>query len=393
MSFYVPESIASPNSRNNASSTMNNNNIQTQTRVLQLISSCGFFGAENVLFQLAAEMKSCNSIFPAVGALENLDNPHIEIIKECQKKGIETVTFTCNGKIDLRTVFSIRKYIQTHNINVVHSHGYKSNLYSFFATRGLPIRLVSTCHNWLGDDLKMKGYAKLDRIILRRFDNVVAVSEDVRQKAIESGISPEKVHIVNNGISIEQFDSIDTHDEIRKDLGIGNECVVIGTVGRLSAEKGHGIFLNVAEQILVNYPHLVFLIVGDGPLRQQLENEFSSPSIIFTGLRRDLPDIYRLMDIFVLPSLTEGLPMVILEAMASRIPIIATRVGAIPTLIDNKETGLLIQPGNEEDLKVTLLSLLADPKMGERMAEKAFWKVKDNFSSGIMARNYISFYN
>src|SRR5208337_4639218 len=149
---------------------------------------------------------------------------------------------------------------------------------------------------------------------------------------IDSGISPTKVHIVNNGISLDCFSSIH-HNNIRKDLGISDTSTVIGTVGRLSSEKGHRVLLHIAKKILETHPEAVFLVVGDGPLKPMLEKEFSSPSIIFTGSRKDLAELYSQMDIFVLPSLTEGLPMVILEAMASKTPIISTRVGAIPTVL------------------------------------------------------------
>lgn len=368
-------------------------NSKSQMRILQLISSSGFFGAENVVLQLSAELQKEKGYYPIVGAIANVMNLHMELVEECRKKGIETLIFPCNGKIDIKTIWQLRKFICANNIKIIHSHGYKSNLYSFFSSRGISTRLVATCHNWLGDDMKMKGYAMLDRFMLRRFDKVVSVSHDVAKKAIESGISHKKVHIVENGIAMDRFTSHEPQKNIRKDFGIPEARIIIGTVGRLSEEKGHRVLFNAAAQILNKYPQAVFLIVGDGPLRKDLEKEFSSSSIIFTGFRRDLPEIYRHMDIFVLPSLTEGLPMVILEAMASKIPIIATRVGAIPTIINDKQTGLLVNPGDEVELKAALLSALENRDSIKKMAEKAYYTVRDNYSSRTMAIEYMNLYS
>lgn len=361
-------------------------------KVLQLISSGGFFGAEKVLLQLSSELQKDKNYHTVVGVLENLKNPHLEIIEECQKDCLEKVAFPCRGKLDLKAILSIRRFIRSNNVNIIHSHNYKSNLYAFIASRGLPIGLIATCHNWLVDDIKMKGYATLDRIVLRQFSDVCAVSHYVRKKAIDSGISPTKVHIVNNGISLDSFSSLHRNKNIRKELGISDTSTVIGTVGRLSAEKGHRVLLRIAKKILETHPESVFLIIGDGPLKSMLENEFSSPSIIFTGLRKDLVELYSQMDIFVLPSLKEGLPMVILEAMASKTPIIATSVGAIPTVLKDKETGLLVQPGNEEELSEALLSLMKKPDEMKSMAEKAYLKVRDYYSSEKMADGYKALY-
>jgi glycosyltransferase involved in cell wall biosynthesis len=136
----------------------------------------------------------------------------------------------------------------------------------------------------------------------------------------------------------------------------------------------------------------VLLIVGDGPLMENLQKEADRLPIIFTGIRKDMPRIYSAMDIFVLPSLIEGLPMALLEAMASKKPIVATRVGAIPQVIQDGHSGYLIDPGDTEGLAIAIMGLLADPQKAGKMAGNAYKVVREHYSSQKMAKEYEQVY-
>jgi glycosyltransferase involved in cell wall biosynthesis len=361
-------------------------------KILQLISSKGYFGAENVLVQLAAQLNKDKNFQPIAGVIENSATPHQEVADESRKKGIATAIFTCHGKFDLKMILQLRKYIKKEGVDIIHSHGYKSNLYSFFATIGLKKGLVATCHNWLGDNPKMKFYTALDLFFLRRFSHAVAVSPDVRHRMLQSGIPAEKVSTIGNGIDLARFENISPTNNVKAQLGIPERHTVVGTVGRLSQEKGHVHFLNTFKSIQAEFPDITYLIVGDGPLRGELQKKFDNPSIIFTGLRRDLPELYNCMDIFVLPSLTEGLPMVLLEAMASCLPVVATSVGSVPDVIVEEETGFFTQPGQEEALRDHLVFLLKNPEERRRMGQKGHARVKEGYSAAKMANEYKSVY-
>jgi len=360
--------------------------------ILQVISSGGFFGAENVVLQLASELRKKDFCMPVVGVFENLKAPHLEVSEVCLKNGIQTHMFTCRGRVDIKTIVQLRRFIQDHNIEIIHTHGYKSNLYSYFASIGLQTRRVATCHNWLGDDFKMRFYAILDRFFLRQFDRVVAVSEEVMEKINDSGISSDKVSMVKNGIYIDRFSHSNSVNKIKDDLRIDSKSNVIGTVGRISMEKGHRTLLNIASKIIEHFQGTVFLVVGDGPLRNDLQREFSSSSINFTGIRDDVDKLYQCMDIFVLPSLTEGLPMVLLEAMASKLPVVATRVGDVPKVITDGDTGILVEPGDKEGLKEALLYLLSNKDIAIEMGQKGYEKVKEHYSSEKMTDEYLKIY-
>ena len=361
--------------------------------ILQFISSGGFFGAENVILQLAQELQNKVDCSNSVGIFENLHTPHRQIAEEFRRNGIEAVTFRCRGKFDLKTVWYLRRFIQKRKINIIHSHGYKSNLYSFFASRGLSTSMVTTCHNWLGSSAKMKFYARLDKSFLKKFDKVIAVSDTVKREILYSNIPPHKVITISNGIDINRFGRNVYGDSIRKEFGIDRDFKVIGTVGRLSEEKGHGFLLAAAEKIQQQCPKVAFLIVGDGPLMDDLRKKPDKSRVIFTGIRNDTPQIYSAMDIFVLPSLTEGLPMVLLEAMASKKPVVATKVGDVPRVLKDGETGLLIEPGSTGELADAILYLIQNEQKGKEIAERGYERVKAEFSSKIMAQRYVEVYN
>jgi len=365
--------------------------IKKRLNVLQLISSGGYFGGENVLAQLAGELKDSEWYRPVVGVFNNFRNSHLEIAEVCQKNNIETHILPCEGRFDLKAVMQLRRFIRQNKMDIIHSHGYKADVYSFFADYCLATVHVSTCHNWLGDEARMKFYAALDRLFLRKFDQVIAVSEGIKGKLIESGISSQKVTIIQNGISMNRFDIGQSGKDIRKELGIANGSAVVGTVGRLSSEKGHRILLMAAKTILEQVPGTLFIIVGDGPLKSKLQQEFNSSGIVFTGIRNDVPDLYRAMDLFVLPSFTEGFPMVLLEAMASKLPIVATRVGEVPSLI-NRENGILVEPGDVEGIKQAVVYFLRNRSIAKGMGQKGYQRVRDHFSSERMAGDYMDVY-
>lgn len=360
--------------------------------ILQLISSGGFFGAENLLLQLCSELKRINAYKLIVGVFENLKNPHLEIIDEAHRIGIHTSVFPCAGRFDVKAIMKLREFIRRYRIDIIHSHGYKSDIFSLLSSFKLPISRIATCHNWLGESFNIKAYAGLDRFCLRYFDAIIPVSDDIRKKIVNAGSSPRKVHIIQNGVSVNRFNSNSSESKVRNELAIEKDAIVIGTVGRLSEEKGHRHLLEVGKEMIKGQKNLVFLIVGDGPLREDLQKEFESPHIVFTGFRSDLPELYNAMDIFVLPSLTEGLPMALLEAMASKLPTVASRVGDVSTVIVEEKTGRLVSPGNEKELKDSLEYMIENEKIAAEMGESAYERVKDHFSSERMAADYLNIY-
>ena len=360
-------------------------------RILQFISSSGFFGAENVVLQLASSLVQLG-IDVTVGVVLNTGNPHLELLEECRRRKINALPFTCRGKIDYQLVKNLREFISSERIDILHSHGYKSNIYAWLTSIGLPVGLVSTCHNWIDNDQKMKLYSKLDRFILKKFNQIIAVSSQVAEQLLLSKISSDKVQRINNGIDINVFFDAEPDHRLKSEFGIMEGEVVIGSVGRVSEEKGHRFLLNAFKMLKNSYANVKLIIVGDGPLKAALEEEYSDLDVIFAGNRRDIAEMYQLMDIFVLPSLMEGLPMVLLESMASGKAVVASRVGEIPSVVNDAESGLLVSPESEKELYEALTRLLLSPQFTEKLGQSASSVVRKKFSSLSMGQAYVHVY-
>lgn len=361
-------------------------------RILCLISSNGFFGAENVVMQLGREFDCHPNLRIIIGVIATNQMAKVEMVDICRQLGLNTVVFANNGKIDFQTIAVLRKYVANNGIDIIHSHGYKANVYSVLATLQSSASIIATCHNWIDNSFKNKLYKILDCLTIRWFNYVVAVSSEVKRTLVDYGINSNKLNVVRNGVNINTFADCKKDLSFKKDIGIDKQLLVIGIVGRLSEEKGHELLFRVFMKIVSVVPGICLLVIGDGHLRSKLQKRFDNKAIIFAGTRADLPRLYRCMDIYTLPSYQEGSPMVVLEAMAASLPVVATKVGEVPRMVEHKKTGLLISPGNERELELALLFLLHNRKERRGMGRRGYLRVKKYFSSEGMAKRYEKIY-
>lgn len=364
-------------------------------RILHLISSGGLFGAERVAVELSKSLKKTYHCEPILGVIRNAYNPHEEICEEAESNGIAYTVFSCRSQLDLKLAFSIREFIKKNRIDIIHCHGYKSNFYGLLASKG-QVPSVTTNHNWLTAHWKLKTYCFLDSLWIRFFDRIVAVSNEVKKDMLKYKIPEGKIRVVDNGIALERFAKLNETNDMKNQLGFDGKIRIIGTIGSLGIEKGHIYLLEAARQILDSVKDLRFLIIGDGPLRKPLEEKSEKlgikKQVIFMGERKDIPELLMAMDIFVLPSIKEGLPMALLEAMAAKRPVIATWVGAIPKVIENKDIGVLVEPKDITGLRDAIINLLNDPGRRNLLARKGFDRVCMDFSSDEMGKNYLKLY-
>jgi glycosyltransferase involved in cell wall biosynthesis len=364
-------------------------------RILHLISSGGLFGAERVAVELSKSLKKTYHCEPVLGVIRNVYNPHEEILEEAKSNGIVYTVFSCRSQLDLKLAFSIREFIKKNRIDIIHCHGYKSNFYGLLASKG-QVPSVTTNHNWLTAHWKLKTYCFLDSLWIRFFDRIVAVSNEVKREMLKYKIPEEKITVIDNGIALERFEKVAETKKMKNRLGFEEKTIVIGTIGSLGIEKGHIYLLEAARQILDLVKDLKFLLVGDGPLRKPLEEKSEELGIkkhvIFLGLRKDIPELLMAMDIFVLPSIKEGLPIAMLEAMAAKRPVIATRVGAIPRVIEKKNIGILVEPKDINGLRDAIMNLIIDRGKRDILAREGFRRVCTGFSSDEMGKHYLELY-
>ncbi len=360
--------------------------------VLHLISSGGYYGAENVVVSLAESLEriNCRSV---IGVFQNERQRNEELIRLYERRVLQVLQVACRGRLDWRTVRAIREEIASLKIDLVHTHGYKPDVYGFLASRTLGLPRVATCHLWTHDTAAVRMYEFLDAMFLRKFDAVVAVSETIADSLRRSGIRRARVRVIDNGIDLPSF------SQARATLAERiprEQKLVVGTVGRLVPQKGLEYFLRAARDVLADFPNAIFAVVGDGPDREKLERLARElgirESVVFTGPCTNMPGAYASMDVFALASLDEGMPMAVLEALASRKAVVATSVGAVPRLVIPGETGLLVPPKDVPALQGAILKLLNDASLRARLGNAGEALVRRNHSRDGMAWNYLQLY-
>jgi len=363
-------------------------------RVLHLISSSGFLGAENVVLELSKETAK-QGYWVTIGILENRNNLHMELADRARSEGLQVQIFPCKGRYDYRTIASIQDFIDRERPDILHSHNYKSNFYAWRALSGRKISWIITNHGKrLG--VKLSIYNWLNILFMKKANKIVAVSQTLADEMIQYGISSSRMHIIDNGVNLERFTNLLEHNDLRKSFGLNGNHKIIGTIGSLTEEKGHIYIIEAARQVIDKHPECRFLIIGDGSQRHSLEEKVShlrlTGEVLFTGSRKDVPEILSMLDAFVLPSLKEGLPMALLEAMASKVPVIATSVGAIPKVVEDGISGILIPPKNSDAIAEAINTMLSDGNSAKEMGLKGFEKVRDHYSSKQMAEKYLTVY-
>lgn len=361
-------------------------------RVMQIIDSMSFGGAEVLLRDLTRSLLAHEY---SVNVCYNTEGP---IAKEVEAMGIPIVRLPRFGRVDIFLLWRIFKKIKQVKPDIVHTHLFKSDIHGRLAARlaGTPV-IVSTlhnCHNWARNPLLGNIYGANARLA----NHIIAVSDEVRDYSIRySHIDPKKITTIPNAIPLDRFGNHGAAGAmIRQEFGIPLNVPLIGIIARLTEQKDHDNFLRAAQRILQDSPEAVFLIVGDGPLAESLKMLASSlgiqESVNFCGIRQDIPAVMSALDILVFSSRWEGLPVALLEGMASSLPVVATSVGGVPGVIENGVTGFLVPPADPEALANTCISLINDPALRRRIAQAAFNHVQKNYSMEGMADKTISLY-
>ena len=313
------------------------------------------------------------------------------LARELRRLGVQVAVVDETRTSALGILKFLTRFLKANDIDVVHTHRYKDNVLGTIAAKlaGTP-NVVRTVHGlrepmtgW--NHIKFRVYETLDKATLLCFaDLVIAVSKRMADTLRESGYRPTMVTHIHNGVDLRKVTARRSRDEVRRELGIDRETFLIGTAGRLSPVKGHAGLLRAARLILQKEHGAKFLIVGGGPLERELIDTAARLQVdgacLFPGPRTDVHDLIAAMDIFVLPSLDEGIPMAILEAMALGTPVVATAVGGVPEVVQHGVTGLLVEPGNEAALAGACLELARDRDRAQRLGAQARRVVAEEFS-------------
>jgi len=366
-------------------------------KILHLIDSGGLYGAEVMLLNLATEQvrQGLKPVIASIGELRVGEKP---LEAEARRLGLRVEEFRMRPGPNWMGGAQVLRFARNQGVKLLHSHGYKCNiLFGLLpkAIRRLP--LVSTVHGWTSSERwnRMKIYEELDAFSLRFIDRVVLVNEGMRAHTRLQNSPGQKAQVVNNGLPELALEG-QAH---QLDPAVVRFCeggTTFGAIGRLSPEKGFDVLLEAFALCKQKLPQARLLILGDGKERDRLEGQVKGlnlcNSVLMPGYRAQAFAYLSLLQGFVLSSHTEGLPIVLLEAMRAGVPVVGTRVGGIPAVLGEGEAGLLVAPSDSKALGEAL-ERLVDPTAGcWRLATKAKERVRENYSSQAMARGYLKIY-
>jgi glycosyltransferase involved in cell wall biosynthesis len=273
--------------------------------------------------------------------------------------------------LDLGTLIPLIRYVRSNRIDIVQTHDSQTRrLGSITAALGGAVHIASL-HGWIPNTLRQKGSVRLDQLLIRYAERIIVMSGEMKGQLTELGVPGDKMSILHNSIVLEDYPPLATAGPLRGELGIPDQAKIVAVIGRLSPEKGHALFLEMARRIHRVRPDVRFLIVGDGPglaaLRHEADRLGLGDRVILTGFRDDVRAVYAALDVLVIPSSKEGLPNVLLEAFAFGKPVVATPVGGIPEVLTEGENGYLVDPSDPDTLAERALALLDNPDLARSM--------------------------
>ncbi|MDZ7759326.1 MAG: glycosyltransferase [Desulfovermiculus sp.] len=356
--------------------------------ILHLIETGGPGGAEQMLLRLADEYGRRGLSQMVCLRKEGW------LADEVRQRGLTLKIVPLNRLPDIPWFYTMRKFVKKHNVTAIHSHEFAMNIRGAILGKWFDIPVVATVHGkgYFGDKWMRRSAYRLSS----RIANFVAVSEDIRKYLItQCGLNPDHITVIPNGVDMQKFRfSNEKRCAFRDQFGIDDCQVLIGTVGSYYQVKGHTYLIEAMKRLVSVEPNVQLLMAGQGPLGNELRKQTTE-----SGLDRcvhlidyinDIPGFMSALDIFVLPSLSEGLPLALLEAAANQRCIVATQVGGIPEVIENRKNGILVPPGNSDALAEALIEML-DPSKRLSLVSKAYTEVKRDWSLQWTAERYLKF--
>jgi glycosyltransferase involved in cell wall biosynthesis len=298
-------------------------------------------------------------------------------------RGVELISVVDRGPFDWRVVSRLINICRRERVAVWHGHDYKTNALGLVLRRFHPMRLVTTAHGWVHRTQRTPFYYAIDRLCLRHYEKVICVSDDLIRACRRAGVPASRCVLLENGIDLTEYRRTRTPAESRALLGI-DPRPTIGAAGRLSAEKGFDILIGAVGRLLGSGIDIQLLIAGEGPEKDRLAKLVSdlglAERIHLLGYRAELIPLYEAMDVFALSSYREGLPNVLLEAMAMQVPVVATRVNGVPRLVAAGESGELVEAGSADGLATALSRILLDRDLQHRYAAAGRRVVEERYS-------------
>ena len=351
--------------------------VARKINILQLVNGFGVGGGEIGLLQLIKLLNKdkYHQVICAVGQGGPLQ-------KDFEATGFRVEVFNKKFSFDFTLISKVANLMREENIDIVMTTLFYADVIGAFAARraGVPIDISWECVSHPYKFRHMFTY----RRALKTIDMVVAVSDAIRNEVIaKRGAPPEKMQTIHYGVDIQKYKISDGKAK-RAELGVGDDEILFGVNARMTVQKGHVYLVEAAKEVVQRYPRVKFALAGDGPLRGTIENQINEAGLqqhfLFLGFRKDIVELLNAYDMFILPSLWEGLPNVVLEAMSCGKGVIATAVDGTVEAVNDGETGLLVPSKNPKALAQALLKVLDNPDLIKSMGEKSRARIEAEFT-------------
>lgn len=359
-------------------------------RIALLATVVEFGGSEKVILSLLDNINT--ELFDVVPIIytrsDQTNNRFISRLEQMKKK----YYFISVNKYKFKYLNPIINIVETYNIlktnqfDLLHTHGYRADVLGSITGKITGLSLISTCHGFIANDTNLTLYNMIDRIILRSFNKIITVSKGIKDDLIKSGIHESHITVLQNAVSGHYSNELfsQNRQSKRKLVKIDGKDFVIGYLGRLSEEKGIKYLIEAGSLLLNESMPIRLLIIGEGPQKKEMEGLVKKANIgdniTFVGFQSEIEEWLPAMDVFVLPSLTEGTPMSLLEAMAYGIPVVASAVGGVPQVIDSEQNGILVPPGKPQDIKDAIRFLYMNEDLRKSFSSEAQNKIKLNYN-------------
>lgn len=317
-----------------------------------------------------------------------------EFTRAIENAGVRVVPLRQRHALDPCLISQALAVVRGERCDLLQSHGYKSHVLcaALHWHTGLP--WIAFVHGWTSENMKMQMYHRLEKTLVPFATRIVAVSDSISRRL--TFVTGDKIRVISNAVDPVEAEIGSSGRDVRASLDMPAQAIVAGVVGRFSPEKGQTFFLRALALARERFPQLIGILVGDGPYRQTLEAEAValglSGAIHFSGHVTDVAEYFRAMDLVVMPSLSEGMPNVALEAMLFGKALVATRVGGIPEVVLDGVTGLLVEPRDSDRLASAMCSLLENRALLDSHGRAGRQRVLDEFSPALRTQRILDLY-
>lgn len=359
-------------------------------RIVQLMASPFVGGPERQVLGLADALSAEHETVFLSFSERGLCRPFLE---QARQQGFESIELRENAPHLRRAAREVAGHLLRLEADVLCCNGYKPDIIGWRAARLAGVPVVAVSHGWTAATWKVRLNETVDRLVLRWMDRVVCVSAAQAARVRRTGVNPERIIVIRNAIHTESFACPDLSYRARMQAWFSRPRTrLIAAAGRLSPEKGFDQFIAAAALVAKQEPEAGFVLFGEGPLRPALERQIEdmglSDTFVLAGFHSDIQGFLPYCDVVVLSSWTEGLPVIVLEALAAGVPVVATAAGGTPEILDNGVNGFLVPVGKPAALASRIAELLGDDALRQRMGQAGRKRVAEQFTFAAQSEAY-----